>query len=701
MLTRRPIGVAAVAAVAATAIALTIAGFWWTADREPSPLAASWVASVHVLAGDGTNGLRDGDSLRAQFTDPFGVAVGPDGLIYVADGAGSDRIRVISREGHVATLAGGHAGLVDGPAHEARFSTPSGLAVDRHATLYVADTGNNAIRRVTRTGDTTTVSGGGAAGFADGPAGEARFNGPIGVAVDGSGRVFVADTYNDRIRVIGTDGVVGTLAGGARGYVDGPAADARFDTPTGLAVHANGTIYVADTGNDRVRAITPNGIASTLIDTSHGLFRPLGLALAVTGELYVVGEDGRLLERTPDGAVRVLAGSTAGFRDGPGRDAQFRHPAGVAWRGPGQLVVTDAGNAMVRTVEAAARADMRPPTLPHLDPRFDVDAFSLRPLLWPLHPLSGPFEVAGTMGEVRGEEAGRFHSGIDVRAEQGENVLASRNGVVQTPLGVSAFGTLNESIRVGPLAYVHVRAGRTRQEHVVDDARFTATHDETGRLSDIRVKRGARFDVGDVVGTVNAFNHVHLNVGWPGEEYNPLLFRLVQYRDSIPPTIAPGGVRLFGLDGQRLTTRSNRRLLVSGDVQIVVDAWDQADGNRPNRRLGLFALGYQVLLPGGTPAPGFDAPRMTMKFDRLSRQPNAAALVYASGSGIPFYGERRTRFLYVVTNRFQSGNAAAGAWRTGELPPGDYTLRIHALDASGNAAQANRDLAITIVARTE
>jgi hypothetical protein len=298
------------------------------------------------------------------------------------------------------------------------------------------------------------------------------------------------------------------------------------------------------------------------------------------------------------------------------------------------------------------------------------------------------------MGEARGTEAGRFHAGIDVRAGHGSAVLAVREGFVQMPLAVSGFGSLNESIRVGPLGYVHLRAGRDRQGRVTD-TRFVPTFDDAGRLIDVRAKRGARFAIGDVIGTVNPFNHVHLNVGWPGEEHNPLLFRLAQFHDSTPPAIAAGGIQLFSSDGERLAVRRKRRLLVSGDVSIVVDAWDQADGNRPNRRLGVFELGYQVLHPDGTPAPGFESPRMTIRFDRLG-DAQAPALVYAPGSGIPFYGERRTRFLYVVTNTFRGGDAAAGAWQTRELPPGDYTLRIHARDASGNVAATNRDLAITI-----
>ncbi len=431
-MTRR--GAAAAALVAVAAIGLVIAGFWWVGDQAPEPLAAGWQASVRVLAGDGMSGQRDGDGVRAQFTDPFGVAVGADGLVYVADGAGADRVRVISLDGHVATLAGGEAGFIDGLAHQARFNTPSGLAFDRRGMLYVADTGNNAIRRVSPAGDTTTVAGRVEPGLRDGVSQDALFNGPIGIAVDAAGRVIVADTYNDRIRVLASDGVVATLAGSTRGYADGPASEARFDTPTGVAVHDNGTVYVADTGNDCVRAITTDGNVSTLIDGSHGLIRPLGVALASSGELYVTTEDGRLFERSPDGTLRIVAGSTDGFRDGRGVEAQFRRPGGVVWRGPGQLVVADAGNAMVRSVGADG-IDVRPPTSPRINPRFDVENFSHQPLLWPLDPLYGPFEIAGTMGEARGEEAGRFHSGIDVRADQGEMVLAVRSGVVQAPTG--------------------------------------------------------------------------------------------------------------------------------------------------------------------------------------------------------------------------------------------------------------------------
>jgi hypothetical protein len=131
-------------------------------------------------------------------------------------------------------------------------------------------------------------------------------------------------------------------------------------------------------------------------------------------------------------------------------------------------------------------------------------------------------------------------------------------------------------------------------------------------------------------------------------------------------------------------------------VAIVVDAWDQANESRPGRRLGLYELGYQVLLTDGTPAPGFETVRHTMRFDRFTIDPEAAHLVYAAGSGIPAYGNRRTRFLYVITNTLRDGVAARGSWDTNELPPGDYILRIWAADINGNVATANRDVPVTI-----
>ncbi len=316
-------------------------------------------------------------------------------------------------------------------------------------------------------------------------------------------------------------------------------------------------------------------------------------------------------------------------------------------------------------------------------------------MLWPVQPIEGPHEVAGTMGESRGGEGTeRLHSGIDVRIDQGTPVVAVREGAVASPFSTGAFGTLNEWLRIGDVSYVHIRAGRDLQAQMLDASRFVPTFDDTGVLTRVRIKRGARFATGEVIGSVNQFNHVHVNVGWAGEELNPLDFRLPYFEDTIAPTITRTGVRLFDEQLQPLTQRVGRRTLVAGRVQVVVDAWDLSNGNRPGRRLGLYSLGYQVLNPDGTPVPGFEAPRETIRFDRMSHDPDDVRLVFAPGSGIPFYGRRVTRFLYLVTNSFHDGQAEAGFWDTTQLAPGPYVLRVHGADISGNTTV--RDLAVTV-----
>jgi len=212
------------------------------------------------------------------------------------------------------------------------------------------------------------------------------------------------------------------------------------------------------------------------------------------------------------------------------------------------------------------------------------------------------------------------------------------------------------------------------------------------------VRRGTRFATGDVIASVNRFNHVHLNVGWSGEEVNPLDLRLTHFEDAVAPSIAAGGIRLYDEAWQEIPRQRRKPAVVAGRIRIVVDGWDQADGNRPNRRLGLYSLGYQILTANGTPLAGFERPRETIEFDRLAIQPDAAALVYAPGSGIPFYRGRRTRFLYIVTNTFKAGAAVEGFWDTSSLAPGTYVVRIHARDVRGNEAIANRDLTVVVEA---
>ncbi len=331
-------------------------------QREVAFTVVPAAASVQTLAGSGTQGVADGSGAGAQFSNPSGVAIDGAGNVYVAD-TGNSRIRRITPGGVVGTIAGSGAG---------QFDRPRGVAVDKNGTVYVTDTGNNRIRKITADGTVTTLAGSGApgvggGGLADGPGAQAQFREPIGIAVDGDGNVYVADSGNNRIRKITPDGRVSTLAGsgspGAGDFADGPGASARFNAPRGIAVDTAGNIYVADTLNQRIRKITPDGVVSTLAgagdqgtadgSTSTARFsNPDGIAVDGSGNIYVTDNASfRVREVTAGGAVIDVAGNAReGFTDGSPESAQFDFPAGVALDRAGNLYVADAQNNRIRKI---------------------------------------------------------------------------------------------------------------------------------------------------------------------------------------------------------------------------------------------------------------------------------------------------------------------------------------------------------------
>src|SRR6185503_18000553 len=250
--------------------------------------------------------------------------------------------------------------------------------------------------------------------------------------------------------------------------------------------------------------------------------------------------------------------------------------------------------------------------------------------------------------------------------------------------------------RVGVVSYIHINVGRDKDGRLFTDWRFMPVYDSTGKLVRVRVRRGARFRPGDAVGTINKMWHVHMNIGPPGGEINPLSLSPVGFNDTIAPTIEKDGIQLFDSSGKRFTQKQGERLVVSGPLRIVVDAFDRTDMNPDRRRLGLYKLGYQLLKTDGTPAPGFDQPRISLLFNRLPADRGATKIAYANESGITVYGSKSTRFLYEVTNTVRDGRAAQGVWDTSQLPKGDYVLRIIAADYSGNEAREGRDVLVTV-----
>ncbi|MCX2860546.1 gluconolaconase [Paucibacter sp. PLA-PC-4] len=664
------------------------------APQGPTPTVIGWRGQLQPCAGDGVEGWRDGPAIESRFADPYGLAVDAQGRIYVADGGTSNRIRVLTAEGQVLTLAGsGAEGWRDGSAAEAAFHTPSGLALDAAGNLYVADTGNHRIRKITPEGQVSTLAGDGQPGHRDGPADQARFNGPLGLAVDGQGRVLVADSYNDRIRLISAEGQVLTLAGGELpGERDGVGAEARFDTPTALVINSDGHALVADAGNHAIRRVALDGTVTTVAraapdDEQALLRRPLSLALSHDGHLYIgVQARGRVLQLTPDGQLHQI---TAGDR--------LARPTGLALAADGSLKVADAASYRLHRLAAVAPGQSQK-ALGELGPS------AQQPLpqtagRWPLRPQQGPHEVVGVLGEVRGgrnnkgagtmEPRHHLHGGLDIAGPVGAEVLAMADAKVTSPLASWGYGELSEGLALGPLAYIHLRVGRRADGRPLDPQRFVPLRDEQGRPERMRLRRGTRFEAGEVLGTLNGMAHVHLSLGAPGHQGNALALRFKDFSDLRPPHIA--SVELFDAAGSPLSARAKADLLLpSGPpgVSVVVEAWDQVDGNKPSRRLGLHSLAYQLLDEAGRPLPGFEQPRRQIGFEQIPGgdvdEDRMTQIAYAAGSGVTVHGQASTRFRYQLMNQVDLGRVAEGRLT---LPaPGRYRLRVLARDWAGNEA---------------
>lgn len=221
-----------------------------------------------ILAGNGIAGYLDGPANSAEFGELVGVVLDGEGNVYVSDDE-SNTIRKLDIAGNVTTVAGdGHAGDLDGMGTSAEFNAPWGIALDGSGNIFVADSRNNRIRKIDATGLVTTVAGNGSPGFRDGSVGRtgsAEFREPLGVAVDANGNLYVADTGNQRIRQISA-AAVSTLAGNGvdGGFLDGQASKAEFNGPFGLAVDSVGNVFVADAYNNRVRSLSAQGVVNTL-----------------------------------------------------------------------------------------------------------------------------------------------------------------------------------------------------------------------------------------------------------------------------------------------------------------------------------------------------------------------------------------------------------------------------------------------------
>ena len=612
--------------------------------------------------------------------EPFGIAV-RDGDVYVSDGeAGS-----ILKLGPAGTRSTYVAGL----------NTPSAIAFSPNDELIVADTGSHTIKAVDVNGSVRVIAGiENAPGHDDGPTGVAKFRGPIGVAVNDDGAIYVSDTYNDRIRVI-RDGTVTTVAGNIRGYANGIASSAEFDTPLGIAIW-QGKVLVADSGNRRLRVIEPGGEVWTLAGSGQAdlqdgdLLRsafvmPTAVAVNETGQIFIAdGNAIRAIGRRTFPIVETIAGNRRGFSDGHALRARFNRPSGLGFGTAGEILVADSENQVVRALsDGEIGRELRPAEI--ADRRMTAEQFrGLQPARWPYDPPLVPREIAGTLGEIRGEisDAGRpvwFHNGLDIAGDYGEIAKFIRTETALDPHSAQNFGTARELLRLPTVGYIHLRLGRDRNDNGFEDPRFIFDADESGRILNLRVPRGARFAAGDVIGTLNSQNHVHLIAGRAGAEMNALdALSFPGISDRIAPVIED--VTIIDSHWQEIETESGpRRINQSEKLRVVVQAYDRMDGNAERRRLGVYRLGYQ-LFSGSTPQDEID---WTIAFDRMPLN-DAVPIVYARGSRSGATGV--TVFKYIASNRVSGDGFSESFLDLNTQPPGRKTLRVYAADFFGNVA---------------
>ncbi len=352
-----------------TGVAVDASGNLYIADTNNQRIRkVSTNGTITTVAGTGQSGSAGdgGPATSALFRSPQGVAIDAAGNLYIAD-ANNARVRKVS-SGIITTVAGGGNGADGGPATSAQLGKPQGVAVDAAGNLYIADSSDDRIRKVSMAGIISTVAGNEQIGFSGdgGPASSAVVNRPQGVALDAAGNLYIADSNNSRVRKVSTGGIITTLAGGGSGGDGGPATSAQLESPLGVAVDAAGDLFIADTNGNRARRVLPNGTISTAAGngtsgysgdggpaTGAQLWTPYGVAVDSAGNLFIAEATTNRVRKVSNGVISTVAGTTIGGFSGdggPATSAQLFSPQSVAVDASGNLYIADSMNNRVRKV---------------------------------------------------------------------------------------------------------------------------------------------------------------------------------------------------------------------------------------------------------------------------------------------------------------------------------------------------------------
>jgi sugar lactone lactonase YvrE len=341
---------------------------------------------------------------------PVGTAIDSVGNLYVTDRS-NHRIRKITTAGEVTTIAGSTQGYADGQGTAAQFNYPQAIVIDLSDNLYVADSSNNRIRKITPFGLVTTFAGS-SRGYEDGQGTDAQFNNPLGMTIDSTNNLYVADTQNNRIRKIDTDGNVTTIAGSTEGYLDGSVTEALFNAPYGIIVDSINNLHVADTGNHKIRIITPAGAVITIAGSTQGFadgdgtsaqfYYPLGITIDSADNLYVTDSyNHRIRKIDSNRNVTTIAGSTQGSAPPP--NPQFNQPFGIMIDSANNLYVCDRANSRILKIDSSGKITSIGPSF------FTREVFAGYPGV----PSTAPREINGYRTDAQFQSVDRIE--LDTR----------------------------------------------------------------------------------------------------------------------------------------------------------------------------------------------------------------------------------------------------------------------------------------------